>query len=504
MALPSLNITKINGSARPLQAGASKALIIGPALGGSSTVLETTIYTVSNPNSVAGTTGYGPVQECAELVLAEAPSGFSNVDIIVASGSIAASITTVSAASPAIDVTNVASARQGLDLRVTVTKAGGRGVGKFTYSLDGSQTTTSDILIPSNGQFTFTNTGVSCSFADSSHAVGNASHHAVKGPRMTITDLASCINTVSNSNVNYTSIIIADDNDDPVSGSALFTAMNTHLTTLASAQFKFTQAVVGIGGETKLFNRSFASTNGVNQTATAKSNMTSKAVTAGNGIMAVAEKVNTQLAIPYAGMGKPRRSFAYLVGAAAHAVGNDISRNIAATFLPRASFPSYDEFRDGTTYHDDRIVAPRSFPGEAGIFVNQSLNKYTTGGETFDLWYKNRLANRASEVVRTALRPYLNNNIRVLTDGTGRPDPRDLIPIESAVIKALTAAIIQPINLQGTEGYCSGFDFSISRENNVLSTSTLECQTRIVPFANISAINVTISLEDSLEVIPTA
>jgi hypothetical protein len=504
MAIPGISFTKVNGSARPIGSGTNKALVVGPANGVGTTVKDTTIYTFTNANSVAGTIGHGSAQEAAELILANAPGGYSSVDVVVSSGSISPEVTEVSAASPTIDITNDGNARSTYDFLIEVTKAGARGAAKFKYSADGGNTYSPDILVPSNGQYTFTNTGVSCSFAASTHAVGNKSRYTIKGPRMNTTDLSKCITTLSTSNDNYTLILVADENDDQVSGSALFTAMDGHLTTLANSYFKFTQAVVNVGGESKLFNRTFTETAGTHTQSDVNTAMASAAVTAGNGIMACAEKVNTYLAIPFVGYSRPRKPFSWIVAAAAHGVGKDFSENIAAEPLPRCETPSYDDFMDGTVYHDDRIVAPRTFTGEAGVFVNQSLNKYTVGGESFDLWYKVRLTNRAAEVVKTAIRPFLNRNVRVLLDGTGRINPSDAVPIEAAVNKALRAALIDPVNNQGTRGYCSGFDFTIDRETNVLSTSTLTCRTRIVPFANISQIDVTISLEDSLEVVPVS
>lgn len=497
MALPYIDISKNEGSARPLTSAASKALIIGPC---SSGVKESRIYTFGNAADVQSTIGYGPAQEAAQLFMSLAPAGFGSVDVIVANGA-GEAITTVSATSPTI--TPSGTPYSSYDLRAEVATTGITGSAKFKYSLDGGNTYTENIQMPLVGTYTIPNTGLLLTFAAGTHTAGNSCHFDIQGPQMSTTHLANCITTLSTSNVTHTVILPADLAVSPVSGAALFNAMDGHLTSLDNTYSKYTQAVVGVGGESKKFNRSASLTGGAYIPLTVKANITGSAASTGNFISAVAEQVNTYLASPQPGFSRPRRPFAWSYAAECHAVGSNISKNPSVDKIRRVETPSYDDYLDGTVYHDEKIVAPRTMPGEAGIFCNQGKLK-SAANSTYDIWPKGRVTSRAAEVVRAATRPFLNQHVRVLTDGTGRIDPRDKVRIETAVNKALRAALLTPSNEQGSQGYCTDVLFSINGETNILSTGALEGTTMIIPFAYISSISIDIVLVDTFAVNPVA
>ncbi len=62
-------------------------------------------------------------------------------------------------------VTQVSSPLDVYDIRVTIVTTGALGAGVFTYSLDGSNTTSGQILIPSGGVYVIPNTGIFLTFA---------------------------------------------------------------------------------------------------------------------------------------------------------------------------------------------------------------------------------------------------------------------------------------------------------------------------------------------------
>jgi hypothetical protein len=495
MTISFVDISKNEGSARPIGSAASKALIIGPSSAGTK---ETTIYTFGTTAGVNSDIGYGPVAELAQLFLAVAPPGYSSVDVLVSSGS-GEQINVVSAANPTIVPSGTPYCSY--DLRIQVTTAGDLGVGKFKYGLDGGNTYSDNIQIPGAGTYTIPNTGITLTFAAGTHAVGNQAHYDIQGPEITTTTLANCITTLSNSNTNYTLVALANEAKSPVSGAALFNAMDGHLTSLDNTYNKFTQAVVPIGGETKLFNRSSALTAGTFKPVSVLANITASAASTGNFITAVPEKANTYLAVPQPGYSRPRKPFGYMVAAEFHALGSDISANPAATVIRRVETPSYDDFLDGTVYSTEKLVAPRTWQGEPGIFIDQSHLK-TAPNSTFDIWPKARVVSRAAEVVYAAVRPFVHKRVRVLTDGTGRIDPRDKVAIETAVNKQLRAALLTPTNGEGGAGHCTDLSFTVNGENNILSTGQMECTTLIVPFAYPRSITVAIALTDTIAVNP--
>jgi hypothetical protein len=62
-------------------------------------------------------------------------------------------------------VTQASSPLDAYDIRVIVKTSGALGAGVFTYSVDGSNTTSGDILIPSGGVYVIPNTGIFLTFA---------------------------------------------------------------------------------------------------------------------------------------------------------------------------------------------------------------------------------------------------------------------------------------------------------------------------------------------------
>lgn len=489
MALPGVNVYKKNGNAVPTATSANKALIIGPVSGGNAT-LENTIYTVSNTADLQ-TYGYGPAQELAGLFLSMAPPGYGSVDVIFANASIAPVITLVSAANPTITVTGTPTVTQ--DVRATVVTAGTTGSLKFKYSRDGGNTYTDNLSL--NGSSTYTDAagGITFTFAAGTHASNNSCVYDIVGPSMNTTNLAACINTLSTSNTNYTVIGIAEDSPSPVTCSALFGALDGHLTTLAG-QDKPTMFCAPCGGENTLFNR--VSSGGAYRPTNVLANITGSALTVGNFAVAVAERANTYIAVPLPGYAKPRKPIAWTVGAEIHAVGDDISKSILQSPIRRIETPSYDERQYGEVYKPEHIIAPTTRRGIPGIYTNGADLKYNPAtAASYNNIPKGRVANKAVEVAKLAVLPLLGQRVAVRLDGTGIIAPADKSFIEATVNKALSSALLEPTNGNGDRGHCSGCSFSIV-ETNLLASPILYGKIIIVPFAYIEQVEINIFFND--------
>lgn len=497
MTLPYISITAQEGSARPIGSGETKALVIGPSSAGTKT---SKIYTFSNVNKVNGDIGYGPASFATQLLLNGAPAGYSNVDVIVSDadkGSIVQAVT----GSDGLDITLSEMTGDGpnfsCDVQIEITKAGGYGDGRFRYSLDGGYSWATNLTVTSS--FVLPNTNISCSFTSGSYTVGDANKSQVFGPTMTSTHLSNCINSMSQSNTNYTWILVADDNVDP--GDNLFDQADTSLTSLQDTYNKFTQMIVPCGGETRVLcdiDNGHTATN----YSSVLDEVKAKVSTTGNFIQLVAERARIQLPIPQSGLTAPSLPYAFAVGRQDHFVGNDISKNPAVDPVIPILAVSYDDFLDGSVYHDEKIVCPRTQMGAAGYFQNQALLK-TEPNSTWDIVPKARITSRARNLLKSALFRYLNHRVRVLPDGTGRIDPRDKARIEAEVTKVIASVLLNGTNGDGQKGHCTTFEFTINGENNILSTSELEGSLNIVPFAYPTAINVVISLTDSVSVTPS-
>lgn len=493
--MSTLSITKQEGSARPATPANRKALIIGPA---SSGIKENKIYTFANPGDVNTSLGYGPAVDAAQLVMSRAPSGFGSVDVIVSSASIGSSLSQIVNPSPQIDFSEMDAngPNNRYDFKVEITKAGALGTSFFKYSLDGGQTYSPELKTTSS--FVFPNTNVSATFAAGTHVVGSVAHATSSAPMLNSSDLAACFDVLDTQNNTPTLILVAADSANPEECANLFATVDTKLTDLNS-KYKFTQAVLPAGGETYLFGRDTAVEQGAWTHTEVISEAQDEEASEGNFIQYVAERVNTTHPLPRVGWSRPRLPFAYAVAAEQHATGLDYSALISANGLNYVSNPSYDDFANGTVYLSENVVAPRTWIGEAGIFLNQSLLKGNPIS-TYNFWPKGRVANVAAAVMKNALRPFINTRVRVLSDGTGRIDERDANKIETTVSRALRDALLTPTNGQGFRGHVSSFRFSVNGETNLLSTGLLQTTLEIVPLGYITDITGVITLTDSIQV----
>lgn len=497
MALPNISTQVSETNLGAFGSGVNKALIIGPASGGSK---ADTLYTFGSIQQIKNTIGYGPAQIQAELIMGMAPSGFSQVDCVVANASTTGSITQLVTGSAGQDINLSAigaTLPQEFQIIVEVTTAGGYGEGKFRYSLDGGYSWANNNTITSS--VVFPDTGVSCSFENTIHSVGNSAVFFVQSDKMTGADLTAALNfAASGSNTNYTWIIVAEDNRVPTA--TLFDAADAALTSWNNTYFKHTQLILPVGGETKNLT-DYTEFSGAPDTDAVLTVIKDKVASTGNFISTVAERARVFLPQPSPGFTAPSLPFSYVVAGECQGVGSDISLNPAQNPVRRVVGVSYNEFLDGSVYHDEGIIAPRTFIGEAGYFMNQALLK-TTSTSSWDIVPKARITSIARSLLRSVMRRYLNSRLRVLTDGTGRIDPRDKARIEAEVSKFLRAAFITPITGAGFPGHVSGLEFSINGENNLLLTKELEGSLNIVPLAYPTSIQLTIALVDSINVEP--
>jgi hypothetical protein len=117
-----------------------------------------------------------------------------------------------------------------------------------------------------------------------------------------------------------------------------------------------------------------------------------------------------------------------------------------------------------------RFTTLRTFPGRAGFYVTNGRLMAPAGSDFTYLQY-GRVMDIACAAVHQALLNYVNDSVRVNTNGTIRePDA-----------KAIEAFVSNYVRNSLPAGSISDLTFSVSRTNNVLSTQTLATTLRILP-----------------------
>jgi hypothetical protein len=135
----------------------------------------------------------------------------------------------------------------------------------------------------------------------------------------------------------------------------------------------------------------------------------------------------------------------------------------------------------------NRFVVMRSLIGQTGYFIARG-RMLASPGSDFSYVQNRRVMDRACTVARSAMLLYLNKAVR-MDKVTGYIDERDAIEIESVLRAKLSAALV-------SDDEVSSIAVSVSRTDNLLSTSTLNVEVSIVPKGYLETIKVTLGFKN--------
>jgi hypothetical protein len=452
-------------------AASDKLLVIGPASGGTK---ETYVYTVAQPQSVNSQIGYGPAQQAAEGIIDR--SG-AQVDIIVANASIAGYTETVTSGSGTPVMTVAGTPNSTYEFIGSITSAGDLDAARIKYSLDGGRSYTESQYL--KGDQTLENTNLTLTFATASYSVGQTWTFDAFAPQMNAADLVGAFETISGSiNTPPKAVLIANDTQSAASGSALFAAVNSSLSSLA-AKGIHTSAIMSLGG----VDADYAVTKAEANTIEAST---------GNNIVVVPERAeriavtrvpgNAQQILPQA--------FAFAEHVAAKKVSSPADY-VGFGSLPGWLNARYDAFKQGDVYSDAAMPVMTSKSNKGGLYF---LNSKAKVGPTSDwrFYENNAVATLAANVASQALDEYDGYQVEVLTDGSGHMTDAERLAIELDIQSRLDAALINVIDDFGKAKYCSAVIFTINPLANVLTTNQFDSSLLIIPKAKVK--NITVNL----------
>ena len=136
-----------------------------------------------------------------------------------------------------------------------------------------------------------------------------------------------------------------------------------------------------------------------------------------------------------------------------------------------------------TTAHEKGLNFFIRHTGYAGIYFNDAWT-CTVLTDDFNSVESNRTINKASRLIRAAFLPNLNGPINV--DPVTGKLPQDVVnTLQTKGRKVITDAMLN-------NGELSGFTFAIDPNQNILSTSELNCQLSLVPTGTARQIVITI------------
>jgi hypothetical protein len=369
---------------------------------------------------------------------------------------------TLSGSGPAAsNVTHADSPLDAYSVLVTVITTGALGAGVFSYSIDGGNSVSGQILIPSGGKYAIPGTGVVLVFSGTFTA-GDTYTFTTTTAGFSNSDVTAALTTLLAAPIDFGFVHIVGMGANSAAAAATAAVVQTAMGT-AEAGFRYMFAVTEC--PTSESDATVAAAFG-----------TTVAIRIGvcAGDAALISPLNGRIL---------RRNLAWVYSArlALIPAGEDPG------FVGRGALPNVKSiYRDeqATPLLDaSRFVTLRTFPGRPGYFVTNG-NMMASPGSDFNLVQRRRVMDVACKVVRNAEMPFLNGSVRV-DPKTGFIDERDAQTFENTVNSQLRAAVV-------ATGMASSSSVVMNRTTNILATNSEPVTVRILPLAYLKQIQTNI------------
>lgn len=459
-------------------------LVIGVCSSGTAS----TLYFSTNQNSLKDTLGQGPAVELALPMITER-GGVLVLKTPASTAGSAGAVTKTAISTSTGTITLAGAAYDAYQIRFRIKATGALGVGRFDYSLDqlgDSPTYSEEITIPSGGTYAIPGTNITATFVPGGGPIifesGDYHVAACVAPQYTTADISTAWTALLAALGEYI-VEEAYFTGRSASASAAATMAATVATLMSSleARKRWARAMMDCGNDTSA------------------NVITSIVPFANNRVGVCFGQADVPTLNSRAGWGVPRVSAAHALSE--RAAGADLSENLGrvASGSLRVLKITANEGSDQAFIESHKINTLRTYDGESGIFATNGYLKSAAGSD-FLYWDWGRVIDRICRVIYSAQQKWLLKKVRVLTDGSGRIDPRDAVRIETAVRSALKDEILDPINAEGFAGHVAGLEYVVDLNNNVLTTRQLKSTCRAVPLPPIESIATEIGLTSSIGV----
>lgn len=351
---------------------------------------------------------------------------------------------------------------------VDVVTAGAFGTAQFVYSLDGGNTFSATITVPSAGTYVIPDTGLKLTF--SSAPLGNQDQWTctVTGASYSSGDLTTCLNVVTAPSQQGYGFLHLVGAAASVAASATLAATVEGILDTAAANYRFVRALLEVPQDTDAnIEAAFASTVAVR-------------VNGCGGYETVVSPLNGR---------QQSRNIAWTTAsrAAAVPVSVDLGRyadgplsNITALTRDENATPGLDA---------SRFTTHRTFTGVPGVYVTTG-RLLAAAGSDYSLWQNGRVIDVAATTTRLALLQFLNSSLRINPNGT--INEKDARRIEDFATSALQTALTQP-------GDASAVQVIVNRTANILANQTLPVSVRVLPIAYSKIITVDLGFTTSIQ-----
>lgn len=401
---------------------------------------------------VPASLGSGPL---ARAVADQLAYGGGQVYAVRANGDVAGTVTPDAAnpANPAVTVTG--SPLDAYELVVTITRAGAVGTSAFTYSLDGGDSVSVEIATANT--YAIPGTGLTLNFAAGAYALNAVYKFAASAPKCSVSAAQAAIRAALGSNLLYEYIQLAQPAD-----AAMWAALDA-LANEAENNFRyifFLAETVAPAGDVDAW---------VTARIAEKASFSSKRVMI---VAAYAEVVDTL-------------SGRLEIQSLASRIGARISRNpvhIKASWVRPGPIPGVvavapfevTPFGKATTFNNAHSLALEqagfttvyTLIGRDGVFVVEDRMAAAATSD-YKITPNRRVMDKATTQVRQALLDFVQGHL----------DPTDL----SASTVAMLATANTPVRIMAVNGEIARGRVILPPGQDILATSQIRVQIRIVP-----------------------
>jgi hypothetical protein len=433
---------------------------ISAKIGISSLGAPNTVYSFGDGPTLKSTLGVGPLVEAAAHLLAISGGPVYCVPATIVTPGAAGAVTHAGTG-PAMTVAGAAlDAYQAV---ITIVAGGVLGTGTFKYTMDGGDTSSSTIVIPSGGSFTIPDSNLTLSFPAGTYVASDTYSFSTTAPMYDASALATALTALLADPREWRFLHVVGLPATVAASAGLAAAVDIALAS-AVTSYRYVRAFLECPEDTDPnIIAAFSST-------------TSTRVGIAVGMEELSSSISGRIY-------KRPAAWPVAARAAKARVHEDLGR-YASGALPGVSKLYRDE-RVMPGLDSQRFTTLRTFTGAPGYYITAGR---TLAGPSSDyqLIQNGFVIDKACRIARSALLRYLNDSIRV-DSVTGFIYELDAKAIESDVESQLRTGIISP-------GNASAVVVKVIRNNNILSSQTLALTIRVIPMGYARFISVDIGL----------
>jgi hypothetical protein len=423
------------------------------------------VLAITSTKQAKETFGGGPLPEAIAVAIAQ---GAGLVYAVRANASVAGTVSSVTkAGSGTGTLTVTGNPLDAYEVVVRITRAGGLGAAAFVYSLDGGDTYSPEIAVPSGGTYVLPGTGLTLAFAPGSgqFQAGDEYRFTTTAPAYSLADLNAAINALfAQAQLRYQFVHVVGAATPTVAA-----AVDARMGEAAQAH-RYIWAMLE------------AQDLDDNSLRTAWASFASVRVGVGAGYAEVASPLTGRV---------HRRPIAWLWAGrrAARPAQEDVGRVASGPLVGVVKLHRDEYVTPGLD--EARFTTARTYPAYAGYFLTQGRIMAPPGSD-FELDQYRSVMDLACTVAYQAGLRFVNESIQV-DPATGGIADRDAKKVEAYIRGMLATALKGKVSEDGGQ---PAVRVTVDRTENILSSRRLPVEIAIVPLGYAKYIAVTIGFEN--------